>query len=145
MLRPKKKAPEFWVTNINPKKDVALGDLRVTIPAAKSVNLLSKHYNYTLEQLEISAQSGSIYRKRKFIKVRNVPYIPPVQPGLYVSKDGRYQKPLRSQVEIIEKFYEDLELDVDDIDETYADDNADLDLMDHAPTLGVDDKFKGKE
>lgn len=53
---------------------VSLGDLRLSIPPGKSYNLLdSKHFNYTLEQLEASASCGSLKAKSDKIKRRPPP------------------------------------------------------------------------
>src|SRR5574338_1468911 len=69
----KKEIPAFWLTNIS-NANVSLADLNLTIKAFSSVNLLDKkHYKYTLEQLEKSQESGSLFNKRDRIVVRNVP------------------------------------------------------------------------
>lgn len=61
--------PEFWVTNIS-NKNVCLSDLALTIPAKRSYDLLnSRNFSYTEEQLVASAESGSMWIKRKFIKM----------------------------------------------------------------------------
>ncbi len=61
---------EFWITNIS-KMNVSLADLNLTVKSFSSVNLLDKkHYDYTLEQLENSAKTGSIFKKSKLIAVR---------------------------------------------------------------------------
>lgn len=51
--------------------NVTLTDLNLTIPAHSCVNLLSKHYYYTLDQLLKSAMSGSLFKKRNKIWLRN--------------------------------------------------------------------------
>src|ERR1700757_2861428 len=67
-----KKATTFWVTNIS-NRNVSLTDLNLTIPAFRSVNLLDqKHYKYTLEQLQKSQESGSLFRKKSILFVRQV-------------------------------------------------------------------------
>lgn len=54
--------------------NVCLRDLNLTVKAQSHANLLDeKHYNYTLEQLQKSAESGSIFRKSDKIKVRKIP------------------------------------------------------------------------
>lgn len=103
---------EFWIVNIS-KKNVCLRDLALTIYSRRSMNLLdSKHFSYTLEQLETSAASGSIFAKSTMIKVRKVAPQPAVKPGIYVLNEPR-NLPLRSQVVIVNKKLEDL-LAVDD-------------------------------
>lgn len=63
----------FWIVNIS-KKNVCLSDLGITVPAGKSMNLLDqKHYNYTIEQLYNSKESGSLYKKRHLIKIAKGP------------------------------------------------------------------------
>lgn len=59
---------EFWVINVS-KMNVCLSDLGLTIPAGRCYNLLdSKHFQYTLEKLKKSIESGSLYKKRDKIK-----------------------------------------------------------------------------
>lgn len=61
----------FWITNIS-KMNVSLADLNLTVKSFTSINLLdSRHYDYTKEQLDRSAKSGSLFAKRKMISVRN--------------------------------------------------------------------------
>src|SRR5579885_2867901 len=65
--------PTFWVTNIC-NRNVSLADLDLTIKAFTSVNLLDKkHYPYTLEQLQKSATSGSLFAKKNMIVPRKNP------------------------------------------------------------------------
>lgn len=61
--------PEFWVTNVS-SRNVTLGDLALSIPKGRSYNLLdSNNFSYTEEQLEKSATEGSLWNKRRFIKM----------------------------------------------------------------------------
>jgi len=80
------------------------------------MNLLdSRHFHYNLEQLENSKKSGSLYKKSHMIKVREVPPgLPPVKPGIYVSKTPLYmaENPDLSRIVIKEEYYK--ELDVSD-------------------------------
>lgn len=97
----------FWVTNVT-NMNVCLSDLALTIPARRSMNLLDgNHFTYTLEQLEISATSGSLFKKRDKIRVRNNPPEIPVKPGLYISKQPRYI-PSRSAIKVEDKVYPEL-------------------------------------
>src|SRR6202000_3368649 len=97
----------FWVTNIS-NRDVSLSDLYLKIPSHRSINLLDKkHFNYTIEQLQKSAASGSIYNKRDKIKTCNNPPEIIIEPGLYLSKEPRYVAS-RSNVKLEEKTYEEL-------------------------------------
>ncbi len=112
MIRKIVKEHEFWVSNIS-DKNCSLTDLGLTIPARKNVNLLdSRHYSLTREQLELSALSGSLYKKRDKLKVRQVS--PPellVKPGihttnmpLHMAKSG-----FRSAVVVKDEKYEELD------------------------------------
>lgn len=112
---------EFWIVNVS-KKNVTLGDLALSVPAGRNMNLLdSKHFTYTLEQLQKSAESGSLFVKREMIKIRNVPPKVEIRPGLYVMNESRGTKP-RSLVAIEEKHYEELQVS----DEKYAEEAAEL-------------------
>lgn len=103
------KPQEFWIVNIS-KRNVCLADLSLTVPKGRSWNLLDpNHFRYTLEQLEKSAQEGSLFKKNHLVKVRNVPPQIIVKPGIYVINSPRDAK-LRSQVFIEEKHYEELTL-----------------------------------
>lgn len=114
---------DFWVKNVG-KCNVSLRDLALTIKARSTVNLLdSKHYSYTLEQLQQSAESGSIFAKRHFIKVCKVPPQPVEKPQLVLAsvvRDGIK----KNLVEITAPRYEEL----DDSDEKFAEELADVEL-----------------
>ena len=87
-MSPKKVTEEeFWITNVKQKMDVMLSDLGFCARAGKSYNLLdSRHFHYTKEQLQKSAESGSLYKKRDRIAIRKVQPEPPIlPPGAYVS------------------------------------------------------------
>lgn len=101
------KKHEFWVVNIS-DRNVCLGDLAITIPAHTSMNLLGKKAQHTLEQLEASAASGSIFAKSNKIRVRNVPPQIIVKPGIQLGRDPRLGQK-RSLVEIVETRYEELD------------------------------------
>jgi hypothetical protein len=124
----KKQSPPFWVTNVS-NMNVTLTDLALNIPAYRTVNLMdTRHYQYTLEQLQKSASSGSIFKKRNKIVVRNI--------GPAISKET---KPIdretvipsrnRSVFEIKEEKYEELEIS----DEALANENADFADLDNKP------------
>ena len=61
---------EFYVINVS-NRNVMLSDLYICISKHASVNLLSKHYHFTLEELIKSATNGSLYKKRNKIWLRN--------------------------------------------------------------------------
>ena len=110
--------------------NVCLRDLNITIRARSHANLLdSHHYNYTLEQLEKSAESGSIFRKRDKIKVRQV--IPEFLNSnhITVSKDpmDRVRNPLFSRAEIKEVKFDELLDSEEELAESIADHIAHLD------------------
>jgi hypothetical protein len=111
---------EFWITNLS-NKDVRLADLNLTIKAFTSVNLLGKKYNYTLEQLEKSVASGSIFRKRDKIVKRT---FPPefIKMNIVNMSDANIPSRERSVLEIKEEKYEELMVS----DEEFAKENADL-------------------
>ncbi len=107
------KKAEFWITNVS-KMNVTLSDLSLVVPAKRSWNLLdSKHFSYSLEQLEKSAAAGSIFKKSDKIKVRNIPPTEPIKPGIYVAVDDFRKVMPRSLVKIEQKKYEELEFDMD--------------------------------
>jgi hypothetical protein len=145
-----KKKYEFWITNISQDRDVSLADLRLTIRKGENRNLLdSRHYDYTVEQLEKSAESGSIKAKSHYIKVRRVRPRRVVMPGLYTSTRGRVVEKLRTNVEIDVKSFDELDefFDIENPDrlhasqEKFAADDADIVQDDVRPVLAVDEKF----
>ena len=111
----------FWVTNTC-NRNVVLSDLNLTIRAYSSVNLLdSKHYYYTLEQLEKSAASGSLFRKRRIISVRKVePEI--IKNKKNINNENYLSSRQRSILDIKEENYEELNVS----DEDFAKENSDL-------------------
>jgi hypothetical protein len=134
---------EFWITNISRERDISLRDLGLTIRKGESRNLLdSKHYNYSLDQLEKSASSGSIFAKSTYIKVRNVPPREAVSPGRYISKNGRFVKEQpRMSVKIVEPKFEELDFDSKMNTEKFAAEEANIAADDHAPALAVDKRY----
>ena len=117
------KPPEtFWVTNIS-KVNVSLTDLNYDIPALSHVNLLdSKHHYYTKEQLELSASSGSLFKKSDKIKIRKVlPQTPP-PPILPIDRTNPMPTRQRSALKIEKVQYDELNISDDD----FAKENAEL-------------------
>jgi hypothetical protein len=115
-----KKIP-FWVTNIS-NRNVSLADLNLTIRAYSSINLMDeKHYYYTLEQIEKSVSSGSIFKKRNKIVVRKVApsgekiQMPLVKESIIPSRE-------RSVLSFKEEHYEELTIS----DEEFANENAEI-------------------
>ena len=111
-MRKTNKENEFWVSNIS-DRNVSLRDLAITIPSRKNVNLLdSKHYSYTLEQLELSAQSGSLKSKSNKLKVRKVAPEILVIPGPQLSTMPRFiaQNTARTGIVVEEIKYEELQI-----------------------------------
>jgi hypothetical protein len=127
--------PVFWVTNIS-KRNVSLADLNLTIKAFSSVNLLDqKHYSYTLEQLQTSVKSGSIYNKRNTIKPRDVaPEI--IKMNMPVIAETYIPSRERSVYSIKDEKYEELEMS----DEDFAKENADMVDLDSIKPIFVRSK-----
>lgn len=121
----KTSAPSFWLTNIS-KRNVSLADLNLTIKSFSSVNLLDKrHYAYTLEQLEKSVSSGSVFKKRDKIVVRIL--APEVtKKNMIIDRDTSIPSRERSIYSIKQENYEELNVS----DEDFAKDNADTAEMD---------------
>jgi hypothetical protein len=121
---------DFWVTNIS-NTNVSLADLNLTIKAFSSVNLLdSKHYYYTLDQLEKSQNSGSIYKKRDKIFVRAVaPEV--IRMNVPFTRETYIPTRERSVLEIKEEKYEELNVS----DEQFAEENAEIADLDTKPLV----------
>lgn len=123
--------PEFWVTNASPM-NVTLADLALNIRARSTVNLLDKkHYNYTLDQLIKSKDSGSIFKKRDKILVRDL--APPAieKERMPFLKDSQIPSRGRSVLAITTVEYDELKITDEKemqkkMDEEYAKENADL-------------------
>lgn len=100
---------DFWITNIS-KMNVCLRDLNLTVKARSSINLMDlKHYRYTLEQLQKSAESGSLYRKSDKIKVCNVaPTFRSKRIQLSKEPLARINNPLFSTATVVEEKFEEL-------------------------------------
>lgn len=114
-------AQSFWVTNTS-NRNVSLADLNLTIRALTSVNLLdSRHYQYTLEQLQKSVDSGSLAAKRDKIVVRkNAPIVE--KKTLPFDRETFMPSRERSVFSIKEEYYEELTI----TDDQYAIENVDL-------------------
>lgn len=117
MQKLSKPGPTFWITNIS-NRDVALADLNISIKSMTSVNLLdSKHYAHlTLEMLQKSEQSGSLFKKSDKLVHRKVPpYVLPKNNMHSLQRDPTAVIPSRqhSILEIKEEKYDELNI-VDD-------------------------------
>jgi hypothetical protein len=132
----KKEQPTFWVTNQS-NRNVSLTDLNLTIKAFSSVNLLDKkHYSYTLEQLQLSEQRGSIFNKKYWIKVRKVePEV--IKMNVPFSSETFIPSRERSVLVIEHKNYEELNVS----DEEFAEDNVELNEMDVRPLVSSSKKL----
>lgn len=119
----------FWVTNLSPR-NVTLADLALNIKAFSTVNLLDgKHYKYTLEQLQKSEESGSIFNKRDKIKVRKVAPPDPEKTKTPIVYGAIIPDRMRSLFTIEEEEYDELKVSEEDQkkqDEIFAKENADL-------------------
>jgi hypothetical protein len=59
----------YWIINLS-DRDVMLRDLGISIPRSSVWDLLQKkRFYFTREQLEKSAKSGSLYKKRDMIMI----------------------------------------------------------------------------
>jgi hypothetical protein len=124
----KKAAIPFWVSNIS-NMNVTLADLALNIPANRIANLMdTRHYQYTLEQLQKSATSGSLFKKRDKIVVRKL--APELLPKIIpINRESVIPTRERSILEIKEEQYEELQI----TNEEFAIENADLADMDNKP------------
>jgi len=116
---------ELWVINTS-KFNVSLSDLRLTIPAGRTYNLLSKHFRYTEEELEKSITSGSLFKKSNKIKLRGAP-VKLTKPTLEISNDFREVRK-RTMVKVEEFNYDELPSLNDDSylsDQKFAEEYAD--------------------
>ncbi len=126
----KKEAITFWVTNIS-NMNVSLADLNLTIKAYSSVNLMDmRHYQYKIEQLKTSVESGSIFKKRDKIIVRKVaPEV--LKANVPLTRETFIPTRERSLLSIKEENYEELNVS----DEEFAKDNADTADADTKPMI----------
>lgn len=144
MKRPIKEK-ELWLINTSVDRDVSVGDLRITVRRGARVNLLSKHYQFTKEQIDASMQTGSIFKKRHVLAVREML---PKRGSLNLIKEvakPRMLKPLRNpQQSTAAPYFRELDVEDDFMgmsDEQYAAEQADLESLDRQPALPVDKKF----
>jgi len=140
-----KKNKEIWITNINTKKDLRIEDLGLVIRAGKSANLTSKNCRFTSEQIKNSIESGSIYKKSKWLKVRvTEPKFQLFDTEKIIPVTERTTSPIRfslvrTKVKIEKRSYEDLDgVDNNEIDEQFAEELAEVAAMSTAPALSVD-------
>jgi len=125
----KVKPPSFWLTNIS-SMNISLSDLNLTIRAYSSINLLdSRHYAYTLEQLQKSVESGSVFKKRNKLVVRKVsPEI--LTANMALISETFIPTRERSVFNIKEEYYPELDVketaDQKASDEKFAAENAEI-------------------
>jgi hypothetical protein len=127
----KKPDETFFVSNIS-DRNVSLTDLGLSIPARKIVNLLDKkHYYLTKEQLLKSAESGSLFLKRKILIVRKVPPLE-IQQEIYPMSETIMPSRARSAVVVEDIKYEELSVS----DDEFAQENSDIAEQDHLGKWG---------
>lgn len=119
-----------WVINIS-NRNVSLTDLNLTIRALTSVNLLDKkHYQYSIKQIQDSITSGSLFKKRDIIKIRqSAPTI--IKKNMSVAINAQIPSRDRSIFTIKKENYEELNV----TDEQYAELNAEMAEMDSQKIL----------
>lgn len=129
-MKTKNKQPEFWLTNIS-NRNVSIADLNLTIKAFSSINLLdSKHYSFTLQQLQTSAEKGSVFLKRHCLVVRKVaPEM--IKMNIPLSEETYIPTRERSVLAIHEEKYDELNIS----DEEFANENAELAELDRKKIL----------
>lgn len=121
----------FWITNFS-NTNISLSDLALTVRAMSTVNLLDrKHYSYTREQLEKSAESGSLFKKKNKISVRKVAPDAIDTNKILFNRDNPLASRERSVLSIKEAHYEELHVS----DDQYAAENAELADMDSQPLI----------
>ena len=110
--------------------NVTLADLALNIRAFSTVNLLDqKHYKYTIDQLLKSKESGSLFKKRNKIVVRDVPPPDPEKNRIQIVYGSIIPDRARSLYRVNEEEYEELKVSEEDQkkqDEIYAKESADL-------------------
>lgn len=117
----------FWVTNLS-NRNVSLSDLNLTIKAFTSVNLMdTKHYSYTIEQLQKSAKNGSLFKKQSKIVVRKVaPEV--IKMNMPFLSETYIPSRERSIFTIKQENYDELNVS----DEEFANENSETAAMDEA-------------
>lgn len=124
----------FWITNIS-NRNVTLSDLNLNVKAYCSINLLdSKHYKYTMSQLIASSTSGSIFKKKSKILLRE--QAPETEkPSMLFNRDNHIPSRERSVLVIKEESYEELSVGDNKFaeEEKFARENADIADMDTKP------------
>lgn len=107
-----------------------MADLAMNIRAFSTVDLLDKkHYKYNLEQLLKSKESGSLFKKRDKIVVREVAPPDPEKNRIPIVYGSIIPDRVRSLYKVNEEEYEELKVSNEDQkkqDEIYAQENADL-------------------
>jgi len=115
-------------------RNVTLADLAMNIRAFSTVDLLDKkHYKYNLEQLLKSKESGSLFKKRDKIVVREVAPPDPEKNRIPIVYGSIIPDRVRSLYKVNEEEYEELKVSNEDQkkqDEIYAQENADLAELD---------------
>lgn len=145
-MQRKNSKEELWIINTTTDRDVSIGDLRITVKKGQRINILSAHYHFTKEQIDNSIKSGSIYKKRNMLNIREKRPVSFERKMVKEIVKPMILKPLRNpEISIAPPYMEELEIKEDDFfiksDEKFAEEQSELDDMDRAPVLAVDKKF----
>lgn len=131
-MRIENKGYHCWVTNIT-KLNIMIGDLRIAIPPLSTIDLLDyKHSNFSVEQVAMSINKGSLHTRLNQKKILIRESAPKeTQRRIDISKTSF---PFKNTIGIKaeEKKYKEIEQDFED-DEAFARDNMEAAIEEHKP------------
>jgi len=126
-MKQNQKGYHCWITNIS-KNKVIIGDLGLPIAPRQTIDLLDPKRSYfTIEQIEKSVASGSLYKRinQKVIVIRKAVPEKPQERQINVAETS-YPYKLLYLMELENPVFEELEFDsTDEADEAFANKNAD--------------------
>ncbi len=135
-----------WVTNMT-KRDILIGDLGARIPSMKTVDLLDDwHSIYTLERVQKSLESGSLFARKKAKQILVRQSAPGQKPPRTLDVSNvSYPNRARSTIKFEEKVFEELEIGGSrEEEEIFADEMAESAVVDHAATIDLLKDNEGK-
>ncbi len=138
------KERELWLINTTQDRDVGIGDLKITVRKGQRVNLLSKHYNLSQEDIDKSIKDGSIAKKKSLLAISEVKPKPIKANQVLEKVKPILLTPLRNPViDTSPTYYEELEIKEEILtEEQFAAEHADEEFFDTAPALAVDKNLK---
>ena len=133
-----------WIVNLT-NTHLSLTDVRVTLPPYSTMDILDyRHSSLTVQEVEKSLESGSLFTAQDKKRIRIRQSQPQALPEKTIElSQVSFPNKYRSSVVIEEKHYEELDLFIND--EEFAEQNAEMSMLEHEPKINIKKSSNSEE